>query len=328
MSDKQRLLHINFKEDALEDVLLKLCHNSKFIPVPANKIVEQSRGLVVLHGDNPYKEVLAKLKEMEATLGFDFNGDESIKIEDINMSEVSAFLNDVEAKGLGIITTKRKVKDVNNEYEKAIQHIKYMKDANFNFDELFQSRYLKVRFGRMPIENVVKLDYYDVQPFIFKKFGNDDHYAWCVYFTSLDQEGNADNIFSALLFERIRIPDFVHGNPDGAIKMMDDEIKANKLQMKRMDERLASLLADVLPKLHGIFKKVTLLNDAYNYRTYVVDLIGAYTIVGLCNENDAKAIEHDLEGLAQIDNLPPNSDARVGLKQKKESFFQKIFHKK
>lgn len=46
-----------------------------------------------------------------------------------------------------------------------------------------------------------------------------------MYYTTDEYKREVDNIFSSLFFERIHIPDFVHGKPKEAIAALEEEIK-------------------------------------------------------------------------------------------------------
>lgn len=48
--------------------------------------------------------------------------------------------------------------DENNQAKK---YLKYMKDLDIDFDDLFSSEYIQVRFGKLPTMNLDKLSYYD-----------------------------------------------------------------------------------------------------------------------------------------------------------------------
>ena len=90
------------------------------------------------------------------------------------------------------------------------------------------AKYLQIEFGKLPVNNISKLDYYESLPFIFKEFEHDSHYTWCMYITTPSDAPEVDNIFSSLYFERIRIPYFVHGSPELAINEIKEEANVAK----------------------------------------------------------------------------------------------------
>ena len=96
--------------------------------------------------------------------------------------------------------------DENNQAKK---YLKYMKDLDIDFDDLFSSEYIQVRFGKLPTMNLDKLSYYDSQEFLFKSIYQDALFCYCFYITSPSNAPEIDNIFSSLFFERIHIPEFL-----------------------------------------------------------------------------------------------------------------------
>ncbi|MGL5541439.1 MAG: V-type ATP synthase subunit I [Erysipelotrichaceae bacterium] len=307
---KMRLLHINFDKENLQDVLLRLSAGCEFHPVQAQRITERVGGLKTLKEENPYTDVVQRLVDTANLLGVELLKGRAQSIS-IDLNEVKSLLDNVEDRVLALANVRNDVATINAEYEDSIKHLQYMNDAQFSLDDVFDCRYLKVRFGRLPIDNLPKLSFYDSHPFVFKSFKSDAAYSWCVYFTTLDFEGDADNIFSALQFERIRIPSFFHGTPDEAIKVINSEIESNKVQLDKIEKRLLAIREEYLPLMADYYAKVNFLNETFETRKYVVDLGGEYTINGFADPKSAKKIEEEFKGIAHIDNLPPESDKRL-----------------
>ena len=61
----------------------------------------------------------------------------------------------------------------------------------------------------------------------------------CLYITTSKYEGDVDNIFSSLYFERIRIPEFVHGTPERAKESLQEEIDNDYKQLQHVEEVLS-----------------------------------------------------------------------------------------
>ena len=141
-----------------------------------------------------------------------------------------------------------------------------------NLDDLFECKYIKIRFGRLPIDSVEKLQYYRNRPFVFKSFSTDDTYSWCVYFTTAKYEGDVDNIFSSLYFERIRIPEFVHGNPVQAKESLQEEIDSDLKQLQHVNEVIEALKAECIDNFADIKAELEFINHTFEARKYVLGL--------------------------------------------------------
>ena len=45
--------------------------------------------------------------------------------------------------------------------------VRNIESIDLNLDDLFECRYIKIRFGRLPLDSVKKLQYYRNRPFVF-----------------------------------------------------------------------------------------------------------------------------------------------------------------
>lgn len=88
------------------------------------------------------------------------------------------------------------------ENDEAIITLNHVEGSNIDFDQLFGTQYLKIRFGKLPLNNEGKLEYYETLPFVYKAFQRDDKYVWCMYMTTPTDAPEVDNVFTSLYFEK------------------------------------------------------------------------------------------------------------------------------
>ena len=80
-----------------------------------------------------------------------------------------------------------------------------------DFQQLFSMKYVSVRIGKLPVDNLPKLDYYD-ENFFFVPFETGKSFCWGMYFVPERDKQRVDDIFHSMYFERIRIPSYVSGD--------------------------------------------------------------------------------------------------------------------
>lgn len=56
------------------------------------------------------------------------------------------------------------------ENDEAIITLNHVEGSNIDFDQLFGTQYLKIRFGKLPLNNEGKLEYYGTLPLFIKHF--------------------------------------------------------------------------------------------------------------------------------------------------------------
>lgn len=323
--EKINLLHIDFDESQLQMVLYKMLGVEEFHPILASLITAQVSGLHVLQGDNPYQEALYYTEKICVELGIALPKEEKEDLQ-FDRDHYARLMEEVYEKTNANLDVRRELVKINEEYIDSIQYSKYLQDADFNLDDIFNLQYLKVRFGRLPIDNLPKLEFYSAHPFVFKSFHSDAAYAWCMYFSTLEFEGDIDNVFAALQFERIRIPDFFHGKPQAAIESIENEIEDNKKQIKEINVEIEAIRIQYEEELLLFYSKFKTLNELFVLRKYVVNLGNEYQISGFSNKKNSKKIQKLLEGIATVTVLPPDSDERLVPPTKlKNGWFTKPF---
>lgn len=309
---KMRLVNILSDQTHLNDVLLRFTELENIAPVPAAKIADTVGGLTTLKEDNPFTEVLSRFREIKAEMNFDLPK-RDVKNPDYHLDEMKQYMESVYKKFQEIQFVHNDLVKVIQENEDALTQLCNVESLDVDFDDLFSCRYIKVRFGRLPLDSVDKLQYYTNRPFIFKSFNKDKAYSWCMYITTNKYEGEVDNVFSSLYFERIRIPDFVHGTPEKAKELIQEEIETDKKQLVRVDDKLEVLKRENLENFASLQSELEFLNHTFEARRFVLCLGERFSITGFVAKSDVDDLKErfaDLEGV-EIEDRPADSDKRL-----------------
>ena len=324
---KMMLLNIEFSQKQYDDVLLKLIEQDNFHPEPASKFVDSVHGLSVLNRENPYADLLNRMVQASENYGFKLN---EINVESnvMNVIKADTFFCDLVSNADGYAHVKKELDAVIEENKDAMKQLEHVANMDVSFDDLFSCKYLQVRFGRLPISNVDKLEYYEGQPFILKRFHDDHQYTWCMYVTTPSKAPEIDNIFSSLYFERIHIPEFVHGTPELAIKEIQEESDAAKKMSDDLAKQISAMFEENKDELNRIYTIASHLNKTYEAQKYVTVLGGKSTVIGFAAKKDAEKIKKDFESIEGVDVKirPGNGDSRLTPPTKlKNGWFSKPF---
>lgn len=309
---KMRLMNIITDKQHLEETLLRFSTLDNFHPELANKIVDRVSGLAVLNDANPYADLLSKVSELCAEMNLTLVK-KPIDSYFINLDEANTMISKIKAKFDQIHEIKKELETVIEENKMAVIQVKNVSTMEINFDDLFSCRYLKIRVGRMPKQSVEKLQYYNNRPYIFKEFNKDEHYCWCMYITTLRYEGEVDNIFSSLHFERVRIPDFVHGTPEGAVKELEEDIQKDQEHLDHVIDTEKRFIEESAARLSELYAKLQCLNQTYEVQKYVVLLGERASISGFVPEEDVENVKQQFANIAnvEVEVRPAHSDSRL-----------------
>lgn len=309
---KLMLMDINFDQAQYDEVLLKLLEQKNFHPEPASKFVDSVHGLSVLNRENPYADLLSRMQAASEKYNFELE-EVDVKGEKINIIKADSLFCNLVDQAEGFDRVKKELDIVIEENEAAMVQLQHVAGMNVDFDDLFSCKYLQVRFGLLPLNNVDKLKYYEGQPFILKRFHDDAQYTWCMYITTPNKAPEIDNIFSSLYFERIHIPDFVHGTPELAIAEIQEETDAAKQMSADLKNEIANLFVSNKDELNRIYSISKRLNKTYDAEKYVVVLGDRSQIVGFASKKDAESIKNDFESIegVTVELRDENGDSRL-----------------
>ena len=309
---KLHLANIRFDQTQYNEVLLKLFEHSNFHPEYASKFTDSVAGLSVFNKENMYEEICVKLRDASQRYGFVLEEIEE-DIQQLNALKAKQYLEEVILEVEKIDAVKKQLDNMVEENREAMIQLQHVADINVDFDDLFSCKYLQVRFGKLPLAHARKLEYYEALPFIFKAFHDDLQYTWCMYITTPANAPEIDNIFSSLYFERIHIPEFVHGEPELAIAEIQEEANVAMSQSAILEKRILAIFEKEKDKLNRLYTISKHLNEVFIMQKYIIVIGEKLTIYGFVPAKESTAFKSSLEEITgvQVDITPANSDARL-----------------
>ena len=324
---KLKLLEIEFPAEQYDSVLMKLINLDGFHPEYASKFADSVQGLSVLNRENPYADLIARMEEARDSYHL------NLKCQDvdntrINIIQADTFFCNVLEQVTKIEKVKEDLQQMIEENEGTISQLEHMINAEVDFDTLFSCHYLQVRFGRIPTVNLDKLQYYGAQEFLFKTFHKGTKETYCMYMTTETKAPEIDNIFSSLYFERIHIPEFVHGTPEEALKVLKEEDETAKNYLVVLDERIKDLFQQSIDEMNQIYSVSKKLNETYDAQKYVVVFGKNAAVYGFAEDKDAEKIKNEFETIedVHVEIKPAMGDSRLTPPTKlKNNWFSRPF---
>ena len=296
---KMKLLEIEFSDNQYDTVLRKLVHTENFHPELASKFVDSVQGLSVLNRENPYADIINRMEEAKEKYHIDIHC-QDVDNTKINIIQADTFFCNVLEQVSKMEKVKVELQQMINENEAAISQLEHMINSEMDFDHFLACKYLKVRFGRIPTINLEKIQYYGEQEFLFKVFHKDIKETYCMYLATETKAPEIDNIFSSLYFESIHIPDFVHGTPEEALKVLKEEDDLARNYLVTLDERIKKVFDENIEELSRIYSISKGLNETYDAQKYVVVFGKNSAIFGFAEEKDALAIKESFENIENV----------------------------
>lgn len=322
---KMKLMEIEFPLERKEEVLNKLMTCSNFHPVDANKFVDSVHGLTVLNLDHHYDRLFDNLQKLKDEYHCEFT---ETSAKEILIQEATLKVNSIIEQIEEIERVMNELKIMVAENEDGIVHLNHMINSDLNFDRIFACKYLKVRFGSMPINEVDKLKYYDNYPFMYHTFHVEGKTAYGMYMATTKVIREIDNIFTSLNFDRIKIPTFVHGTPEKALAELNEENSRVNDYLIELESRITKLVDENKEDLNDIYAYLKKSANLTEVQKYVVVFGQKAAVFGFVESKEAKKFKADFEMIQDVlvEIKPATSDPRLTPPTKlKQSWFVKPF---
>ncbi len=315
--EKMTFIDINGNSANLDDVLLRCIKCELFQPENAAKLSEYSIGTTALLR-NPYGGIIIKINEIASQLRIEL--DSTRFVGDFDNFERDTFIENTHARLDKIckefpkyFDKRNKINDDIMSYTTALEMLGHVDESDIDFDELFQNKYLKIRFGRLPTQNLSKLSVYKNMPYEFYKLDSDQFFTWCLYFTAAEYRDDIDNMFRDMRFERLRIPDYVHGTATSAISYLNASLNSERKLLEQAVTDLEEYISVQKGEMHDIYSKTRFAHDAYDLRKFVVSIDENFHLVGFVLKSDEKAFVSLFDDLPDLNITasPVKDDPRI-----------------
>jgi len=180
--------------------------------------------------------------------------------------------------------TRKKISD----YENSAIHLKHLKQADIDLGELVKCRHIIYRFGRMPEENMQKLDFYGDEDFVFQSYYVAHEYVWGFYFATQERIRSVDAIMKGLLFEHYELPEDVSGTPEQALSEIQNRLNEKKERLGELEKQEKQIYQNESELLGKMYCAAKYQSEVYKLRSQCVVMNDKFNLMGYI-----PAAEHD-----------------------------------
>ena len=309
---KMRLINISGDAEKLDDTLTKFIDFPGFHAIEASQFVDRVHGLALQEVDSPCRMLQEELDQIEEKYQLDLPN-MKVRVLVNTVDEIKDYIHTIRQELDSEFEMIKNLEAKIKAYEEALTQVNNIEALDVSLDDIFSTKYIAVRFGKLPLDSLERLKFYKNKPFVIRTFSHDTQNYWCMYMAAEEFKSEIDNIFSSLFFQRIRIPDFVHGIPEEAKKQITEQLKTLKEEVKGHQDHIRAQVKSCESRLVGIRAEMNFICQIYNARKYVVGVGSRFSITGFVEAKRVEELKHyyaDVESL-EIDVRPANSDRRI-----------------
>lgn len=247
---------------------------------------------------NPYSELLSKACELAKELGIapdyrDFSG------SDMSIENAEAYLKQLSEQTLEIKAEweeKSKIIHTDLVFSEQLSHFE---SFDVELSRLFEMRYLKFRFGRIPSDMYKQCtDAAMSRPDVFYiPSGRTEHWVYGAYFALPEDYSRVDVLFATMGFERIHIDDSERSasTAHDALEQLKLEVAEVGTRLKKLDEDKKRLAVSEKDTLLTIYSWLRFMNEASELCSYAGYRHGKFYLVGWVPKSSAKSFSDECE---------------------------------
>lgn len=304
----EKMMYVNvvgFAEH-LDATIAKCVDSGAFHIEDASKTVEEdiNKQKIVqkLDSKNPYKDILKNLLTIHFGEGFNLHQTTvSEEVQNMTVDEMDWYINFVAEQLLDINNNRFECRQIIEDKGLVLELLEHLNKMPIKLEKLFGMKNIHIRFGKLPLDSVPKLEFYDSELFEFVGYDRDTSYQWGVYFVPNEYSARVDKIFNSLYFERIYIPPEVHLKPDEEIKKLEKQINEAYEHFEFLTRARTDFNESVFEKINHIYCRLKTLYDNYNLRTKAVFIKNNFYLVGFVPMSDIGNLSKALEDIPSVE---------------------------
>ncbi len=316
--EKLTLVNVEGPLKKVNKTLVRCCESGYFHISPAPDVSGTYLEAKSLRDKGQYERMIKRCRSIAQQLHITLDENASYDSVEYNTSiDFKRYLDKIEKKTAALYEEKRDIEKSIREHGAIYNNLAQLENFNTDFEELFACEYIKIRFGRMPVNNIRKLDYYKERPYFFFRFRNENDYAWCLYIVAKNQRDEADYLFNSLGFQRVMLPPYLSGNSDEATELLVATIRTETEKLEAVDSDIAELAEQEKEKLSQVYAKLIVFDNSYELRSNVLILGSRFHFSGYIPERKKEQFESLLntKGDIEVTTVPTEGkDTPVKLK--------------
>lgn len=294
--EKMSLVTVEGRISQLDDALALCCRSGDF------QMKDTSAGNSAA-GQNPYSAIYQRIRGITASLGISPEFRSYTDVKQGSCGELTAWADGIEAE---IKQKQQELADLREsirELQQTDACVRHLLGLDVKFKDLMNMKYTRFRVGRLPAENLNKLDYIANRCIHFIPFEKGSSYVWGIYVTPADYAEFADSMMKSLYFERIELPDYLDENADTSDKLLSKAISDETELEKQLAQDLKKFRDSRRDEILAVMCRAKFLAECHELRKLALVSAGRFSFSGYCPTKTADSLAAGLEELDGVQTV-------------------------
>lgn len=256
-----------------------------------------------LNDENPYSSPCNRLKTALTQARLQVCPEETVSALDISWDDVEGLIADFTA-SLEKLSSKRSTLEEERERLKnELSQLRHFDQLDIRLGDMYDCKYIKLRFGRLPKESFDRLKYYDNDPYIvLVPCSSDDKWVWGVYFAPLTHAADVDRVFQSLMWERLHLP-LARATAAEECTAMEQKLSELDDRISEADEALKDLWSEKQSLYSALLHTLERRSAAFDLRRYVARHKSGdrFFLAGWVTEQNADSLAERIRSVGHVE---------------------------
>lgn len=213
---------------------------------------------------NPFKDSLDKANQFANYI----EGNEIEENKSFTQEEMFSLIREMNQTYMNFREHEDELKKQQEHCREVLRLVEPFRSIDFSIHDVTQYRFIKFRFGRVPVDYYHKLEKYVYEDLdvVFLEGSRDASHVYGAYFSAEGNIEQTDAILKSLHFERLRLPDEYDGTTREVCKKLTEEIDRLNQEILSTDEKIREAFRENGAKLLAVRRRLQELSSNFDVR--------------------------------------------------------------
>lgn len=213
---------------------------------------------------NPFKDSLDKANQFANYI----EGNKNEENKSFTQEEMFSLIREMNQTYMNFREHEDELKKQQEHYREVLRLVEPFRSIDFSIHDVTQYRFIKFRFGRVPVDYYHKLEKYVYEDLdvVFLEGSRDASHVYGAYFSAEGNIEQTDAILKSLHFERLRLPDEYDGTTREVCKKLTEEIARLNQEILSTDEKIREAFRENGAKLLAVRHRLQELSSNFDVR--------------------------------------------------------------
>ena len=299
---KIKILNVIGRMSELDEVTTVLGKSCVFHPDNALSFYSDTSEFTPLNEENPYSESLHTLEETMRSIGrhVDLLGVRTVEKIAPGIRDWRPYVKNLASTVSGLLAERDQADRETAEDSREIEKVAHFVGLDLDLDELRECKFIKIRFGSLPLESYEKIADYKQNPYVvFFPGSRDDEHYWGMYCAPIDRIAEVDRVFSGLYFERTRLHELT-GTTETALTQLMKKREGDAARRAEIGRKIDKLWETEKQTVQNVFSWLSEESVYFNIRRYAARYGDNFILTGWIPADRESQIESQLSRFESV----------------------------